>query len=279
MARALIKPSAPPADLPALVKSAIATSSGLKGAELKKALPKSAQVFHAEALAAARKLGAAGEVHRYVKGSTERFFAVDPIATLERAVPKLLASEGPLEMPALKRAVEASGRGLGDVFGEWSKLALAQRRLFVWAPAPRSRAKRYGHEPDLSLVLKKPLAELRKVMKALEMHGIAKEDVVDVFRMELGLTSARAERQAVREALAALASENKPGALVMLGDLRARARLGHEAFDRAALTLAREGLATLHAHDLPSSLPEQQRAELVIDRGVYYVGITPRSQS
>lgn len=267
-----------PTDLPAIVREAIASSSGLKGGELKKALPKSAQRFHAEALILARKLAAAGEVHRYAKGATERFYATDPIATLERSVPALLADEGPLDGASLKRAVERAHRGLADLLGEWLKGALAQQRVFLWGPAPRSKAKRYGHKPDLSLLLKKPLLELRKAMKVVEAAGVAREDVMDVFRTELGLSSARAERDTLRKALAGLADENKPGALLLLGDVRARAKLDHEAFDRAALALAHEGVVTLHAHDFPSSLPETERAELLLDRGAYYVGITPRRQ-
>jgi hypothetical protein len=49
------------------------------------------------------------------------------------------------------------------------------------------------------------------------------------------------------------------------------------AFDRAALTLARQRKVSLHYYDAPGSLSEAERARLVRDsKGVYYNGIALR---
>jgi hypothetical protein len=84
----------------------------------------------------------------------------------------------------------------------------------------------------------------------------------------------------VRTALRQLASEHRPGTLLLIHDLRARTALDKARFDAAALALSREGAAVLHHHDHAALLSEEERRELVADgRGTHYIGIAPRSPS
>lgn len=298
-------------ELAAAARSAVAENPGLKGAALKRALPKPHQKQHAEALAVLRELAAKGEVFRHAKGKVERFFGADPVATLDRLVPDLLGREGPLDPAALKRAVERDARGHGDLVAEWLKSALARRVVFEHAPLPRSRAKRYGKEPDLARLLAKTFAELRKALAPIDGAGVPRERVIDALRDELGLPGRPAaapssavgpsipapamaapaipapavaapstadDRDIVRAALSQLASEHRPGTLLLVHDLRARTPLDKERFDAAALALSREGAAVLHHHDHAAALSDEERRQLVADgRGTHYIGIAPRS--
>ena len=283
-------PSLSREQLAAVAREAVASRPGLKGAELKKALPKPLQGQHAEALAALRELAAGGEVFRYAKAKVERFFAVDPVATLDRVAPALLARGGPLAAPDLKKAVEREARGHGDLVAEWIKSALARCVVFEHAPSPKSRAKRYGSEPDLARLLVKTFAELRKALALTDAANVPRERVAEVLRQELGLTTgpavtteastatAAADREVVRAALEQLASEHRPGTLLLVHDLRARTPLDKERFDAAALALSREGKAVLHHHDHADALEEDERRQLVSDgRGTHYIGVAPRN--
>lgn len=82
----------------------------------------------------------------------------------------------------------------------------------------------------------------------------------------------------VRARLRALASREPPGALLSMRALRATVpELDKPRFDAAVMRLSRTGEATIHHHDFPSSLPDAERAALVVDEhGVHYVGIAPR---
>lgn len=263
----------------------------MRGADLKKALPKPLQPQHADALAALRELSAKGEVHRYAKGRTERFFAIDPVATLDRVAPEILTREGPLTLPDLKKAVERAARGHADLLQEWLKSALARKRIFTHGPLPKSRAKRFGSEPDMGLVLRKTLAELKKALVETDAADVSRERVIEVLRGEIGLarstaaapsapSPAAADQEIVRTALRQLASEHRPGTLLLIHDLRARTALDKDRFDAAALALSREGAAVLHHHDHAALLSEEERRQLVADgRGTHYIGIAPRSPS
>jgi hypothetical protein len=67
------------------------------------------------------------------------------------------------------------------------------------------------------------------------------------------------------------------GALIGVAELRRRAGLSKEAFDREALALAKGGRVSLHPHDFPGGLTPERRAELITDgAGRYYVGLALR---
>jgi hypothetical protein len=273
------------------VREALAKKPGLTATELKKMLPKPMWAQHAEALSALRGLVAGGEAFRHAKGKIERFFAADPVATLDHVVRGLLAQSGPLTEVDLKKAAEKEARGHGALIPEWRKSALARHIVFEHAPLPRSRAKRYGAEPDLARLLAKTFTELRKALSQIDAAGVPRERVADAVQKELGLAGRSAagptaavspdgdaDRDLVRAALHRLASEHRPGTLLLVHDLRARTPLDKERFDAAALALAREGAAVLHHHDHAAALDETERRQLVTDgRGTHYIGIAPRS--
>jgi hypothetical protein len=67
------------------------------------------------------------------------------------------------------------------------------------------------------------------------------------------------------------------GTLIGAADLRRRAGLSKEEFDRQSLALARAGHLSLHQHDFPGSLSPERLAELITDgAGRYYVGLALR---
>jgi hypothetical protein len=64
---------------------------------------------------------------------------------------------------------------------------------------------------------------------------------------------------------------------VSIRELRRSAGLAKSTFDNTVLSLALKGKVALHHHDFPSSLPPDERDELVRDeQGTYYVGIVPK---
>jgi hypothetical protein len=278
----------PREELIRIVREALAAIPGLKRTQLKKALPKSLQRAHESALSVLRELAARGEIYRWSKGSVERFYQRDPVATLEEVVPRELA-QGPLDARVLKNRVEAAAAGHGDLVSEWLRGALARGVVFMHAPAsPRSKEKRYGREPDMRLLLKAPLVALRKTLVDLDARGISRNRVAAVLLEELGVSTAAASpasngttsegaKRELLNALAGLAAESPAGALLSVRELRRRISLGKSQFDATALLLSKEGAVSLHYHDHPASLPENERNELVQDgRGGHYVGIALR---
>lgn len=269
-------------ELTAVAREALRALPGLRAADLKKKLPKPLQARHAEVLDVLRELAASGEVFRHVTAKTERFFASDPVATLDRIVPEVLTGAGPLTSAALKKAVVVAAPGHDDLLAAWLKTAVARRVIFEHGPAP----KRYGSTPDLVRWLAKTLVEMKKVLPAIDDAGVPRERVIEAIRKAIGLPNApppplppsSSDRDVVQTALAQLASERPPGTLLHVRDLRERTPLDKERFDAAALALSREGIAVLHHHDHPAALSEQDRLALVTDgRGTFFIGIAPRS--
>ncbi|MFO0593411.1 MAG: hypothetical protein U0441_38070 [Polyangiaceae bacterium] len=287
-------------ELAAAAKEAARAIPGVRPADLKKKLPKPLQSQHEEVLATLRELAAAGELHRFVTAKAERFFAADPIETLVRVVPEVLAKTGPLALPDLKKAVIAAAPGHEDPLSEWLKIAPKRGLLFEHSAPPAKGKKgkgpkRFGATPDLEGLLAKALAELEKALDVTDGAGVPRAQILDFLAAKMGVspTSARfapsatrhsgaplqpSDRDVVREALAKLASEDRPGALLLIEDLRRRTSLEKDRFDAAVLEMSRGGLAVLHHHDHPAGLSDEERNALVPDgRGVYYHGIAPRS--
>lgn len=272
-----------PEERAALAREMVSTIPGLRGRDLKKKLPKPLQSQHAELLETLRELAATGGLFRYVTARDERFFSADPLATLDRVVPEILARNGPLDATAIRRALATSAPGHEEPFAEWLKRAPARRLIFEHASAPKARAKRYGHTPDLRRLLAKVLVELRKAVPTIDAHGVPREQIADTLLGDLGLpirsegSPAASDRDVLEAALAALAANDRPGTLLLVKDLRARTPLDKARFDRAALSLAEAGRAVLHHHDSPAALPERERDHLIADgRGTFYVGVAPR---
>jgi hypothetical protein len=259
------------------VRRAIEARSSVNASELKKSLPKEMRPLLEDALEVARALAARGALFRWAKGKKERFFLADPVETLDRLAPQLLSS--PLTAPELKKALEKSARGHGDLFAEWLKSALARGIVFPAAPAPRSKAKRIARAPDARLALAKPLAALKKALPKLDELGIDRAQIAAVILEELGVESAD-DRDAFLSALRSLAARSPDGMLLSVRELRAQLPFDKPRFDALALDLSRDGLIALHHHDFPTSLPEHERAALIEDaRGTHYVGIVPKRPS
>src|SRR5262249_54373586 len=152
-------------------------------------------------------------------------------------------NEGPLAAPALAKAVERARRGHGDLTAEWLKSALARRIVFEHGPAPGARGKRYSSAPDLGRLLARTAAELKKALIQTDAAGVPRERVLDALRAAIGLAgsagaasaAAAGDRDVVKNALRQLASEHRPGTLLLVHDLRARTPLDKERFDAAVL--------------------------------------------
>jgi hypothetical protein len=268
--------------LAAEVRDAIAARSGLKASDLKKVLPKAHKKRIDEALAIARELVARGAAHRWVRGRTERFFADDPIETLDRLLPAVLAN-GPLAEAEVKKAMVARSPNHKELFKEWWKSARDRRLTHPAAPSRGSRTKRFGLEPDPRLALAKVLAALEKILPTLDDAGIDRAHAAAVLVEALGVSQvrgpSRSDRDAFLRALDDLTQKSPPGRLLLVRELRAEVPIDKTRFDETALDLAREGAIVLHHHDFPSSLSAEERSELIEDaRGTHYVGIALRSR-
>ncbi len=299
-------------DLLALVRELVATRPGVSGTELKKVLPVPVKPQANDALDLLRDLAANGETFRHAKRKKERFFAEDPIATLDRLVPGLLRRQGPLDDVGLKKALAVEAAGYVDLLPEWRKSALGRRLVFEHGPVAAGPGKKKGGkkrlaaEPDLLRLLGKTLTELRWVLSQVETAGVGVERVLDVVRTEMGLapvsplvaghpalagqsvsensglsgSAADADKEVVLNTLLQIASEHRPGTLLLTANVRKRTTLDKASFDSAAIALSRDGKVVLHNHDHPAALPESERELLVSDgRDIFYIGMAPRSDT
>jgi hypothetical protein len=126
----------PPSDdeLTARVRDAL-QGRGMKTAELTKVVGKAEAP---RALRLAHERAAAGDFFHLRKGGIEWFFAVDPIATLDRAVPELLRQTGPLPAKSLtakdfKGMLEQVAPGHFAIVDDWRKGAVGRGVLFELA--------------------------------------------------------------------------------------------------------------------------------------------------
>jgi hypothetical protein len=283
----------PPSDeeLSAQLRGAL-RERALSKADLAKLVPKRDLD---RALVLARELAREGTLHRFAKGATvEIFYSEDPIARLDQLVPELLRRQGPLNAQQLKKAVKEAAPHHDGVVSDWLKAALARNVIFQHP----GKAKTFVPDPpapDLKLLLKKPLAELEKLLAPLAAKGISREQIASFLRAELGVaepdpstvvvptTGSRVggtSRDVFLAALRRFAADNPKGALLPVRELRARAGLAKQDFDTTALALSREGLLVLHHHDHAASLSEAEKNSLVRDTlGRHYVGVALRGSA
>lgn len=90
--------------------------------------------------------------------------------------------------------------------------------------------------------------------------------------------SAPAAEEQILSALRELVDQRGRGSLIPVARVRARVKqLTKGEFDRAANNLSNADRIIMHHHDSPMALPENERAELVVDPyGTYYVGMALR---
>jgi hypothetical protein len=280
-------------ELASLVQNALLEAGTLTQSALLKKLPKAEQ---ANGLVVLQELAAHGDVFRLTKGKTASYFGQDPIAKLERLVPRLLEAK-PLNKAELQQAVEGDAPGHGPLLAEWLKRALAQRTIFEQATPPKTPGgKTYGTKapvkpaPDLKRLLKKSLAALLSEVRQTDAAKVSRDAVIAFLSAELGLEErpgarnngapppdpARDQlpRRPFLDALERLVARRPNGALISIRELRASVALDKPTFDETALALSNEQAIVLHHHDHPGSLPEAERQLLVKDaRGTHYVGI------
>jgi len=240
----------------------------------------------------ARSRVGGGYIVHVVKGKAESFFAVEAVAKLDRVVVGLLEQNGPLSTKAVETHVERIAAGHSALLPQWQKQATARGLVFERSAPGSTKEKVLSLEPpDLKLSLGKALGELKKALAGLERQGITRERVFEFLRLELKVEAAaapapspapakRPSREVFLEALRRFADDNPKGALLPVRELRARAGLGKQDFDSAALDLSQEGLLVLHHHDHAATLSEAEQSALVRDgRGQHYVGIALRGSA
>jgi hypothetical protein len=269
-------------ELETVARELVEHAPGLAGGDFKKELGADYKKEEKRILQAANLLAARRELYRHGSARKVRFFLRDPFDDLARSVAKALA-DGPLRESDLKYRVETTHRGFGDLLKPWMKGALARNELFPHRPARGSTVKRFGTSPDMGLLLKKVVAELKKVQATPAGRLLSQQQLFEGLATELGLPRPQANaplsagRAQFLAKLGELSDGAKPGSLLSIRELRSALPFDKQEFDRLALDLARDGLVTLHQHDFPDSLSDTERAELIADaRGTHFVGIALR---
>lgn len=65
-------------------------------------------------------------------------------------------------------------------------------------------------------------------------------------------------------------------ALVSIRDTRRTMSMPKDEFDSAVMQLSRDGKICLHFHDHPQGVSEQERQDMVANKGEFYVGFSIR---
>lgn len=281
MKKAAPAPAVSDADLRLALRDAVARlGKPASPAELRKALPKPYQRAVAELTRHLAELARDGGLFAVKDGKGFRYSDRDPASVLAPVIRSALR-EGPLSKKELEARIERASPGFDKI---WPNVLAAEvaRGAVREHPKAGKQPLRYGLEPpDPTPFLAKAVKELQALAKKLAPHGVTPGAIHAALGRALGVERARedgaADEGAVLAALRELASREPPGALLSVRGLRALAPLDKARFDGAVLRLSRAGKVTLHHHDFPSSLPDAERAALIVDEhGVHYVGVAPR---
>lgn len=264
-----------------VARDLVKRAPGLSGSDVKKELGPDLKHEEKRVVRAATTLAARHEIFRWSSARKVRFFLVDPLDGLAHAVKQSVAN-GPMREADLRYRVERIHRGYGDLLKPWLKGALARGDLYSHRALRGTRDKRYGAVPDWGEVLKKAVAELKKIFASPAGLHHSPSEVLRALASELEQTASNATqpREARRRRLLSQltqASMSKSGGLISVRELRSKVSMEKSEFDQLALELARDGLVTLHQHDFPSSLSEDEQAALIVDaRGNHFIGIAAR---
>lgn len=281
-------PDVAPEELERVVREAARGAAGLTKTALRKRVPVSYQRPAKHVDAAIDALVRTGAMFLLEESKGALYFEHDPLAHLDGLVRERLST--PRTQRALKAWVGEVAPGYDVAFDGWFKRATNGAVLYEQSPLPRSKAKRFGREPepvDVAALLSPVIKSLRATLRKLDAKRVPRQRVREVLLA--ALESSGADRHANGEkdddrsrfvaALDRLAADDPATALLSIRALRRRLSLDKKAFDDLALDLAHEGVVELHFHDYPASLPDSERAELVVDaKGTHYVGITPRAR-
>lgn len=248
-------------------------------AELRKALPKPYQRPPAELTRLLADIAREGGLVAVKDGKGFRYSDRDPASVLAPAIHAALR-EGPLAKKDLEARIKRAAPGFEKILPNVLAAEIA-RGAVREHPKAGKQPLRYGLEPpDPTPFLAKIVKDLSAIAKKLAPNGVTPGSIHAALGRALGVVHApdpRTDDDAVLAALRELASREPPGALLSVRGLRALAPLDKARFDGAVLRLARAGRLTLHHHDFPASLPEAERAGLIVDEhGVHYVGVAPR---
>lgn len=120
-------PTLPASELTAIAREAVTAVPGFCAKDLRSVLPVPLRPLHSQILSALQTLAAQGTIFRHVRGKIERFFAADPLQTLDHVAPKLLESR--LTTRQWKAEVERLAPGHGALLQEWIDREMARTAL------------------------------------------------------------------------------------------------------------------------------------------------------
>jgi len=233
-----------------------------------------------------------GRIHVWQPGKTPHYCLLEPGDTALGIIVKALAG-GPLIEKELINWVRKKFPGYQAK--HLREHTSHSDRIFEHPKYGKIKT-RYGlRPPEPGPYLSKALQEIHSVCDLLASFHVSLEAIHEALGHELGLGLGTGGpfRERLRGEPGSLEAEllilegitrlQPPGqrrALVSIRELRRSVSLTKSVFDQAVLSLALQGKVALHHHDFPSSLPPEERDQLVRDeQGTYYVGIAPKEES
>lgn len=177
-----------------------------------------------------------------------------------------------------------------EQFDRVFKELLDSKNLLRHPPLPGTKSLLFSiRPPELEPYLRDVGAQLAKVVESLLAADVPAGDLRQALVQLIestGITFGAGPNPGGKTApaqfdLIGLMKQLEPGAelgaLVGTRELRRAVQLEKSSFDAAVLELARQGKLSLHRHDYASSLPDEEREDLVTDgAGTYYVGMAIR---
>ncbi|SFI46743.1 hypothetical protein [Planctomicrobium piriforme] len=228
-----------------------------------------------------------GELHRFPPATAKGkpiYWREDGVDWARTVLRRLVEQKGPQAEAALKKAVKWL---TSDEFATLLDSLLTSGEVFRHPPLGKIKQALFGVQPprpepylrEVGVQLTKTVALLRSIPISDEQLRRALVQLVEetgvTFRNDATLPAENAVD------LLALMKQIEPGAergaLVGVRDLRRAAQCSKDVFDQTVMELSRQGSVSLHRHDFPASLSEEERNDLVRDAtGTYYVGIALR---
>jgi hypothetical protein len=267
------------ADLRLALRDALARlAKPTSAAEMRKALPKPYQQPVADIGRLLNEFTRDRSLFTFQEGKTSKYSLRDPKETVQQAVLTALRDK-PLTKKDLTARVKSEAPGFEKLLPKVLPDLLKQGAVREHPKADSKHPARYGLEPpDPAPFLVKAIKELKAAQKKLEPCGVTLASLHAALGRALKIGDGVIDDEStVLAALRELASREPPESLLSVRALRAMRSLPKGRFDSAVLRLFRAGKVVLHHHDFPASLPDAERAELVLDdNGVHYIGIAPR---
>ncbi|GEM_PF-1422539 len=250
-----------------------------------------------------------GTIHRWPAGSgsrKERFWHQDETSYFQDRILSVLSRQMLTKTVLLenvkKDAVPCSKTHLTRIVNTTLAALIKEKTLFEIPPWGSFKKSRYAaHPPDLKLYLDKTRKEFDRICQKLKKAGIGTEQVFAAFEKMLPLSRTAAspsEEVDNKETFQPILPEPDvsetvltrivktmlrivPGAAkqapVWIPDLRNALDLPKSAFDRAILTLAKQGTVFLNNHAHPAQMNDSEKETMIADgQGNYYVVVVLR---